>query len=211
MAVRVYKMCQEYCTIAEMESRSRSRRLMGQTRAVQDDDGDEPFAPIVDDECALMHLPHERIGPVLDSWPTDLRFRVNASNTSCDVFFNPSAFICTSRFRGGVSNVCGNDAEWLPVIVEPIGEMYVFHPTRSVSLGPGAKYERHGSGNMTWISKYDFENPLELPTCFLIEQPPDSPAGMGAWSYGGIYITDALRKIMWVYRGVDFTCVFERG
>jgi hypothetical protein len=209
MPVHVYRMYEEFCSASELKSRARSQRLRGLPRKPKDDDGDEPFAPLVDDGLALMDSPQKKIGPVLDVWPKDLRFRTSVTSTTCDVLSNPNAFICTAKFKEGVSRICGTDVEWLPVFVEPFGEMYVFHPIRSVPLGPAAKHTGGVSKNITWIEKYDFETPSPLPPCFLISQPPDSPAGRGGYACAGVYITEVLRSKMWSYRGVDFSLVFE--
>jgi len=88
--------------------------------------------------------------------------------------------------------------------------MYIFHPIRSVRLGPAAKYKGGSRENIAWIDKYDFEDPTNLPLCFLIPQPPETPSGKAGGSTGGIYVTDQLRNKMWAYRGIDFACVFER-
>lgn len=170
----------------------------------------ENYARFVDDNLQLNRLPHERIGPVADIWPNGLQFRLGREGKVCDVLYHPNAFICSGAFRDEVARVCGEDAEWLPVGVEDLGEMYVFHPIRTVSLGPQAKLRQHRPGdNIIEIYRHDFESPHELPTCFLIPQPLSSPAGKGGFACAGIYVRDVVRTRMHKFRGVDFALVFE--
>jgi hypothetical protein len=197
----------ESATVTEMQARAKARRRKG--KAPNDDD--ELYGPWVEDDLRLMDLPQWKIGSVLQKWPKDLVFRADRTEPECDVFYNPCAFICTNRFKEGVSAICGNDVEWLPVIVEPVGEMYVFHPLRTATLGRGSEYRQNGvSGNIVEIRKHDFEDPSNLPPCFLIPQPPESPSGTVGRSTLSIYVTDQLRNKMWPYRGIDFACVFEK-
>ncbi len=161
------------------------------------------------DGKALMRLPQRKIGPVAGQWPQDLSFTVGRG-APLDVLFNPDAFICSQRFLEGVSEVCGDAAEWLPVTVEGFGKMYVFHPVRSVALSSDAEIRRLAPGeNVLEIREYAFDDPSSLPTCFLIPQPPESPAGKIGSSCRGIYVIGVTEARMRRYRGVDFACVFD--
>jgi hypothetical protein len=168
------------------------------------------YAHWVDDGVTLMDTPQDRVGSVLDQWPTDLEFPVDSNGFDCDVFFNPCGLIFSQESRDLLSDICGDDAEWLPMSIIDYGTMYIFHPVRIVSLGSDARYRQHNPGdNIVEIYDHDFDDPDSLPSCFLIPQPSSSAAGKNGAACSGVFVTNALREAMSQYRGVDFACVFE--
>ena len=169
------------------------------------------YAHWVDDGVRLMDTPQSKVGPVLDSWPTDLLFDLVLDGNECDVYMNPCGLCFTERAMTVLSPLCGSNAEWLPIQTTNGKTLYLFHPTAIVPLGKLASFRSHNpDDNIVEVYDYDFDSPDDLPTCFLIPQPATSPAGQAGYAFTGEYVADRLYAEMGRFRGVDFARVFPR-
>ena len=169
----------------------------------------EHYAHWVDDGVVLMDTPHHKTGPVLDQWPSDLEFTLVRDGNDCDVYMNPCGLFFTERAVWELDPICGENTEWLPIRLTDGSSLFLFHPVESVPLGANSRFRSHKPGdNIIEVYDYDFDNPEQLPSCFLISQPATSPAGKGGFAFTGQYVTDQLRKAMGQFRGVEFAQVF---
>lgn len=174
-------------------------------------EGDE-YARWIEDDGDLMDLPQSKAGSVLAEWPKNLRYQASTHGRSCEVLFSPDAFVVSSRLRDAIAHCAPNCIEWLPIDIVDVGVMYVLHPTASVSLAEAAVVRQHQPGdNIVEIGTYAFDDPESLPTCFLIRQPPTSPAGKAGSACTGIYMTSRLASHVRRYRGLDVACVLDTG
>ncbi|PQO30599.1 hypothetical protein C5Y96_14105 [Blastopirellula marina] len=167
------------------------------------------YGQLVNAGRTLMHTPQSCVGSVLSQWPSDLIFSVEGEGAVCDVLPTPMELLFSEKAKSKLDPICGDHAEWLPVQVEPLGAMYLFHPTSVVTLGAQAVYRQRSPGdNIIEVRKYDFDSPENLPPCFLIPQPESSPAGQQGGSVSGVFVTDTLRDAFYAFRGIDFACVY---
>jgi hypothetical protein len=178
-------------------------------------DAGQCYSDWVEDGNLLMKTPHWRVGPVAAEWPNDLAFkRIGAGNkrrgNDCDVLFNPCGLIFSQRVVAVLDPICAADVEWLPVNVDPVGSMFLMHPIRAVPLGPGSEFRQNDFGNVIEVFKYEFANPDELPSCFLIPHPPSSAAGkVGLARFNEILVTDQVFDVLMQFRGVSCQQVFQ--
>lgn len=98
-------------------------------------------------------------------------------------------WVVNEKGREALAPLLEETVEFLPLDCSEPSDVWVMHALQHIDLGADAIHNARPGGNMTTISKYDFElDDLEGKHFFRIKQAPGSPARKAGHCFGSAYL-----------------------
>lgn len=173
-----------------------------------DQHGDNPY-PWADTPDGVFGPDGLRKTQALSRVWTAPTFVLSASAPRVDAYCCPGGYYLFSEAaRGMLVAAVEHSAEWLPVEIDRVGVFFLLHPTRSVPMGPRARFRcNEVSGNIVRVDAFDFGDSIpDDARVFFPAQPRGSAAAAAGFCvHNLITCMDAARS--WDssgMRGVSF-------